>query len=151
MFLNSAVNIIRENFRIRNLVEYDIAKDIFEISYTYPKVNHLDIVGEVMTPASKNFFKLYPVTDRIFSENLDIRHQLLKYYRLGFMHNKLEKTLIKSETIFFKEPKYSSKNLIKTRLLYDLYILDEHILQIILKNDKNLEKIPRFIMKADRE
>ncbi len=147
MFLNSAANITRENFRVRNLIEYDIAKDIFEMSEIYPEVNHFGIVGEVTTQASNNFFSLYPIMNRIFLEKFNI----FTYYRLGFMHDGLKNQLAKEGSVFFNEPKYRSKKLIKKRMMYDLYILDNRIFHIVLKKDKNYEAIPQFIMKVGRE
>ena len=147
MFLNSAVNIMRENFRIRNLVEHDIAKDILEMSDTYPQITDFRIIGEVTIPANKNFFELYPIMDRIFLEKLD----MLKHYRLGFVHHKLGKKLMSDEHIFSKAPEYVSKKLIKTQLMYDLYMLDNHILQIELKNDDNRKGKDRFVMKIPKK
>ena len=133
MFLNSAVNIMRENFKVRNLMEYEIAKDVLEISETYPKISHFGIVGEVITPANKNFFALYPIMNRIFLEKFD----MLAYYRLGFIHTGLKKELEKTSSVFFNEPKCNSKKLIKKRMMYDLYILNGHILQIVFKENED--------------
>ena len=142
MFLNSAINIMRENFKVRNLMEYEIAKDVFEISKTYSEISHFGMVGEVTTPVSKNFFALYPIMNRIFLEKFD----MLAYYRLGFMHNGLKKELAKTSSVFFNEPKYVSKKLIKERMMYDIYVLNDHILQIVFKENEDRGKESRSIM-----
>ena len=147
MFLNSAVNIMRENFKFRSLLEYDIAKDVFELSKTYPEISHFEIVGEVETQATTNFFKLYPIMNKIFPEKFNI----FTYYRLGFMHNGLKEELENERSVFFNNPKYHSKQLIKECMSYDLYILDNRILYIVLKKDVDREKRPRFIMKVGRK
>jgi len=147
MFINSAVNIMRENFKARSLLEYDIAKDVFEISKTYSEISHFGIIGEIKTQTNKNFFKLYPITNRFITENF----RMLAYYRLGLSHHELSKRLIKDKDVFFYEPKYRSKKLIKKHMMYNMYILDNRILQIVLRKDKNYEKSSRFIMKIGRK
>ena len=147
MFFNTATNILRENFKIRNLMEYDIAKDIFEASNQYPQITYFGIVGEFKAPSCKNFFKLYPIMNRIFSDELDI----FACYRLGFVYPKLEKKLMSDGYIFFREPECVSKKLIKTHLMYDLYMLDNHILQVVLKNADNTKEKDHFVMKICKE
>lgn len=143
MFFNTATNILRENFKIRDLIEYDITKDIFEVSNQYPQITHFSIIGKFKTPSCKTFFELYPIMNRIFSDELNI----FTYHRLGFINDKLEESLTRDETIFFYEPKHFSKKLIKRHMMYDLYILNDYILQIALKKAENPIKERYTIMK----
>lgn len=147
MFLNSAVNIMRENFRVRNLMEYDIAKDIFEIRKTHPNIAHIGITGEIKNQDTENFFKLYPIMNRIFLENFPA----FAYYRLGSMNTCIKSGLLKRDKAFIRELKYHSKQLIKERAIYDIYILDGYILQFVVKEYEDNNKYSTWIMKIGEE
>ena len=143
MFLNSSINIMRENFRIRNLIEYDIAKDIFEIRKTHPNISHIGIIGEIKSQNTENFFNLYPIMNRIFLEEFPA----FAYYRLGSMNMDIKNALTKKGRVFTKNPKYHSKQLIKEQAIYDVYILDNYILQFVVKEYEDNNKYSNWIMK----
>lgn len=147
MFLNSSVNIMRENFRVRNLMEYDIAKDVFDSRKTYPNITHIGITGEIKNQNTENFFKLYPIMNRIFLENFPA----FAYYRLGAMNTSIKSGLIKKDKVFINTLKHHSRKLIKERAMYDLYMLDDAILQCVVKEHEDNKKYQNWIMKIGKE
>ena len=116
-------------------VSYDIAKDIFSITNDNENIKEVCITGSVETQAMTNFVKLYPIIEKMIPELWNIPD----YARISLMSSNFAKQVLQFIPITkeYAESDYSNKRLIKNHMWYDLFLLDEHLLLVALKSEKN--------------
>lgn len=133
IFLNSASNIISHFRLVQQHVSYDIAKDIFDITNANKQISRVCITGSIKTEATKNFFKEYPIMDRIIPEKWCIP----TYCQVALMNSEFAKQLLYLPPItkIYRENEYSTKKLLKTHTFYEISIIDDELLLISMKND----------------
>ena len=137
VFSNSVGNIIRCLREVQQHVFYDISKDIFEITNENKKITRVCVIGSVRTQAMANFFKLYPIMERIIPEKWSVP----SYSQIVMMNSEFANMFWKHIPVCerYIESEYQSKKLLKKHMLYDLFILDNRLLLISLKEEAKFE------------
>lgn len=135
VFLNSAANVVNYYRILQRHVSYDIAKDIFSITNDNENIKEVCITGSVETQAMTNFVKLYPIIEKMIPELWNIPD----YARISLMSSNFAKQVLQFIPITkeYAESDYSNKRLIKKHMWYDVFLLDEHLLLVALKSEKN--------------
>ncbi len=133
VFLNSASNIIHYFRSVQQHAAYDISKDIFDITNVNKKISRVCITGSIETEATKNFFKEYPIMDRIIPEKWCIP----TYCQIALMNNEFAKQILELPPItkIYKENEYSTKKQIKTHMFYETFIIDDNLLLVSMKKN----------------
>ncbi len=133
IFLNSAVNIIRHFRMIQQHVLYDVSKDVYEITSKNEQISGVCIIGSIKTESTTRFRKLYPIIDRLIPEKWKIPY----FCQIAFMNPDFCEKILNYLPIHkeFVESKYKNKKKIKETMHYDVYILDEKMLLIDLRDN----------------
>ena len=138
VFLNSAANIIQYFRELQQHVFYDISKDIFDITNKDQNIKKICITGTVETQAMSNFFKLYPIMNRIIPEQWNIPD----YCRIALINPQFSKQILTNAPICeeYIESEYSNKKLIKSHMMYNIFSLDHVLLLIELKKNIKIKR-----------
>ena len=142
IFMNSSGNIIR-NFRIlQRQVLYDVSKDIHEIrKQNKTLLKFFCCTGNLQTYAMNNFAELYPIIYKIIPEPW----YMPTMCRIAMIDYNFAESFKKylSANKSFAPNKCSNKKLIKSRHLYDIFILDNEVIQVHFKSSRKFEE--RFL------
>ncbi|GHT93481.1 hypothetical protein FACS1894122_08770 [Alphaproteobacteria bacterium] len=100
---------------LQDKVFYDMANDFYEIKNTDARFSSLCIIGSIRTPAADNFFKLYPINNRLLPEYWDAAI----YCMLGlYIRDINDRSLIRLDK---EEVSLHNKFLLKSKQWYDIY------------------------------
>lgn len=137
VFSNSAGNIIRCLREVQRHVFYDISKDVFEVTNQNKGITRVCVVGSVRTQGMANFFKIYPIMERIIPEKWSIP----SYSQIVMMNPEFAKMFWKHIPVCerYIESEYRNKELIKSHMWYDLFVLDKKLLLVSLKGKSHFE------------
>ena len=138
IFLNSLSNIVHHFRTLQQHVSYDIAKDIHELTDMNKNVSKICIKGAVSTPAMTNFANLYPIVHRLIPE----KWPAPDYCRIALMNSNLSEQFLKFATLGrkFIENSYKQQTKIKSSMWYDIFIFDNEVLLIKLKEDVKFKR-----------
>lgn len=138
VFLNSLSNIVRHFRIVQQHVSYDIAKDIHELTNANKNISKVCIKGAVSTPAITNFANLYPIVHRLIPG----KWPAPDYCRIALMNSNLSEQFLKFATLGrkFIENSYKQKTKIKSSMWYDIFIFDNEVLLIKLKEDVKFKR-----------
>ncbi len=139
VFLNSAGNLIHAYRILHQHVLYDVAKDVHEIRKNNPKLSGFCFSGSVQTYAMRNFMELYPIMDKIIPEKWYIPDMC----QIAMIDYKFADSFMKYFPVdsFFEPNQYSEKNLVRSHMLYDIFILNNKVIQVNFKSAREFKTI----------
>ncbi|MDR2157923.1 MAG: glucosyltransferase domain-containing protein [Holosporaceae bacterium] len=131
-FVNSVGNLMHAQRILQDNVFYDLSKDIFKIKAKYGNLRTLFIDGNVRTPAMKNFSRLYPLCNQIMPECWDMAlYNILGLHTYGMnMSNSMIGT---------RKQIPPNRIMLKSRLWYNIYSIDDVIIYVQLKGSNHKE------------
>lgn len=145
-FLNSAGNIIYRYRLLEDQVSYDIAKDADEIINSNAKISRLCVIGSISTPAMTNFWKLYPIMNKIIPE----KSHGADHSRLVLFNSKLIKMeTYSSDAVLLNN--LSEMKRIKSHMWYDMFVVDHKMLLVRLKEGADLNSRHLYVRVRDEK